>query len=76
MERTAAALLLPEIKTITVFMEGGLISDIANIPANIRIEKIDYDVEGAEESELCHDDKCPHKKEEHFEHTFYTRGDE
>lgn len=39
-------------KTITVTMEGGLIQDITGIPVGFRVVVMDFDTEGAEESDL------------------------
>lgn len=48
-------------KTITITVEGGLIQWIADIPDDVRIVVKDYDVEGADPSDLSRDengDEC------------------
>ena len=41
-----------ELETVTVFVRGGVIQDIQNIPIGVRIRVQDYDVENFTEQEL------------------------
>jgi len=47
---------MPDKKTITITVEGGVIQGIAGIPEDVRIVVKDYDVEGAEPNNLSHDE--------------------
>jgi len=43
---------MPDPRTITVTMEGGLIADVEGIPSGYKVRVLDLDVEGMEEEDL------------------------
>lgn len=48
---------VPEPSTIHLFMEGGVIHDIQNIPSNVAVKVYDYDTEGADADRIVKDGK-------------------
>lgn len=44
-------------KSMKIFVQGGLIQDIQDIPDGLKIDIYDYDIDGLDEKELTKDGK-------------------
>ena len=59
--------------TVKVMLEGGLIKDMENIPDNMQIEVIDFDVNEGD-GDICKIRTCEYAKDDHA-HIIWTRLD-
>jgi len=60
-----------EKKVVKIFMEGGLIQNITDIPNGVEVEVIDFDAkESGTQDEICHEPNCPYK-DTHYKHNVW-----